>query len=278
MAAASPLAFTLRVAGDSATEEEVHQQQQQLVAAFELALPGGAERREVGQGCCCCCCCCCCCARHPSCSHHAPTLTPTSHSRLRTLPAPCCYAEGSAAELTAAEPAAEGSLLLTVSASLPRHSSGAAEELQYLAAVLQTDAAQVFTPSVFGEVSLVSVAPAASGAASVSKAQRQVAGDEVAGLDGMEGPVCEAEAGPVEEAVPAGGRMEEFTVQERAARPQLAVAAVAVAAAAAGAAVLATTKAGEQPEVAAEEDMPQAEEEQAEAEPEAEAPIQLELR
>ena len=39
----------------------------------------------------------------------------------------CPTAEGSAAELTAASPAADGSLLVTVAATLPRGSSTAAE-------------------------------------------------------------------------------------------------------------------------------------------------------
>jgi hypothetical protein len=54
----------------------------------------------------------------------------------------CPTAEGSAAELTAASPAADGSLLVTVAATLPRGSSTAAEEAQYMAAVLQNDAKQ----------------------------------------------------------------------------------------------------------------------------------------
>lgn len=51
-------------------------------------------------------------------------------------------AEGSAAELTSAAPAADGSLIVTVAASLPRGSSTAAEEAQYMASVLRNDAKQ----------------------------------------------------------------------------------------------------------------------------------------
>ncbi|EFN59555.1 hypothetical protein CHLNCDRAFT_138249 [Chlorella variabilis] len=58
------------------------------------------------------------------------------HAFERALP------EGSAAELTSAAPAADGSLIVTVAASLPRGSSTAAEEAQYMASVLRNDAKQ----------------------------------------------------------------------------------------------------------------------------------------
>lgn len=128
VATASPLSFTLRVPAESAAnfaggEEE---QQRQLLAAFERALPGAADEGDSGPllqfrlaG------------RHPQRTHHQlpPVLSPA--------------AEGSAAELEGTAPAADGSLMVTMAASLPRGSSTAAEEAQYMAAVLQNDAKQV---------------------------------------------------------------------------------------------------------------------------------------
>jgi len=62
---------------------------------------------------------------------------------------PICSAEGSAAELAHASPAPDGSLLVTVAATLPRGSSTAAEEAQYMAAVLHSDAGQVHSDVLF---------------------------------------------------------------------------------------------------------------------------------
>ena len=79
-----------------------------------------------------CCCCACCQGLH----HMRPSPGPPR------LHPPVPPAEGSAAELTSAAPAADGSLVVTMAASLPRGSSTAAEEAQYMAAVLQNDAKQ----------------------------------------------------------------------------------------------------------------------------------------
>jgi len=149
-------------------------------------------------------------------------------------------------------------MLVTVAASLPRGSSTAAEEAQFLATVLQSDAKQVFTPSVFGEVSLVGVSAAPAASASVSTAaahtaggspasfltaqqQQQQEGSELAEGEhfaspaaSVEGPamsvaatVAAASAAATVAASPsphaaaaggAGGRVEEFTAAQRAER------------------------------------------------------------
>lgn len=136
-AAATPLSFTLRMPADSSANFAggPEEQQRALLAAFERALPGA--RADVR-----------------GCERHA-CLTRPCAGPYRSCMLICCLlpllrplapAEGSAAEVTSAAPAPDGSVLLTVAASLPRGSSMAAEEAQYMATVLQNDAKQVRLP------------------------------------------------------------------------------------------------------------------------------------